>query len=66
MWTTTTGPELVKTKEDFSLDLWAIEEAITEKTKAILINTPNNPTAAFTTRRPYGPWRPFWKTRERS
>jgi len=36
--------KLVKTKEDFSLDLWAIEEAITEKTKVILINTPNNPT----------------------
>lgn len=36
--------KLVRTKEDFSLDLWAVEEAITEKTKAILINTPNNPT----------------------
>jgi aspartate aminotransferase len=36
--------KLVKTKEDFSLDLWAIAEAITEKTKVILINTPNNPT----------------------
>ncbi len=35
---------LVKSKGDFSLDLWAIEEAITEKTKAVLINTPNNPT----------------------
>jgi aspartate aminotransferase len=36
--------KLVKTKEDFALDLWAIEEAITERTKAILINSPNNPT----------------------
>ncbi len=36
--------KLVKTKEDFALDLWAIAEAITEKTKAILINSPNNPT----------------------
>ncbi|NPV03266.1 MAG: pyridoxal phosphate-dependent aminotransferase [Syntrophaceae bacterium] len=36
--------KLVRTKEDFSLDLWAVEEAVTEKTKAILINTPNNPT----------------------
>jgi aspartate aminotransferase len=35
---------LVKTKEDFTLDLWAIEEAITQKTRAILINSPNNPT----------------------
>ena len=32
------------TRPDFSLDLDAIEAAINEKTKAILINTPNNPT----------------------
>ena len=36
--------KLVGTKEDFSLDLNAIEDAVNEKTKAILINTPNNPT----------------------
>jgi aspartate aminotransferase len=35
---------IVPTREDFSLDLNAIREAITEKTKAILINSPNNPT----------------------
>jgi len=35
---------LVNTLEDFSLDLEAIERAITERTKIILINTPNNPT----------------------
>lgn len=29
---------------DFSLDMKAIEEAIDDKTKALLINTPNNPT----------------------
>jgi aspartate aminotransferase len=34
----------VKTKEDFSLDLNTIESAISLKTKAILINSPNNPT----------------------
>jgi aspartate aminotransferase len=34
----------VETREDFSLDLEAIEEAIGKKTKAILINSPNNPT----------------------
>jgi aspartate aminotransferase len=34
----------VKTEEDFSLDLAAIEEAISSKTKAIIINSPNNPT----------------------
>jgi len=34
----------VPTKPDFSLDLKAIHAAITEKTKAVLINSPNNPT----------------------
>lgn len=36
--------KIVPTAEDFSLDLAAIEQAITEKTKAIIINSPNNPT----------------------
>jgi aspartate aminotransferase len=36
--------KLVETNEDFSLDLQALKEAITEKTKVILINSPNNPT----------------------
>ena len=31
-------------KKDFSLDIAEIEKNITEKTKAILINSPNNPT----------------------
>lgn len=35
---------LVPTREDFSLDLKALEDAITPKTSAILINSPNNPT----------------------
>ena len=34
----------VATRADFTLDLAAIEAAITEKTKAVLINSPNNPT----------------------
>ncbi len=34
----------VASREDFSLDLNAIEAAITQKTKAVLINSPNNPT----------------------
>ena len=36
--------KLVETKEDFSLDFDAMNSAITEKTKVILINSPNNPT----------------------
>lgn len=34
----------VPTKPDFSLDVDAVRAAITEKTAAIIINTPNNPT----------------------
>jgi aspartate aminotransferase len=34
----------VDTKEDFQLDIEKIEEAINHKTKAVLLNSPNNPT----------------------
>lgn len=34
----------VKTTEDFSLDVEAIKNALNEKTCAVLINSPNNPT----------------------
>ena len=34
----------VPTKSDFSLDIAAVSKAITRKTKAIIINSPNNPT----------------------
>ena len=33
----------VKTENDFSLDIKAIASAVNKKTKAILINSPNNP-----------------------
>ena len=36
--------KLVKTRSDFSLDLEAVDAAITDKTKIVLINSPNNPT----------------------
>jgi aspartate aminotransferase len=35
---------LVETNDDFSLNLDQIERAIGEKTKAVLVNSPNNPT----------------------
>lgn len=35
---------LVKTKDDFSLDLSEVEKALSSKTKAIIINSPHNPT----------------------
>jgi aspartate aminotransferase len=38
---------LVETHEDFSLNLEEIEKAINEKTKAVLINSPNNPTGVI-------------------
>ena len=34
----------VKTNDDFSLNIDNIKKAVTEKTKAVLINSPNNPT----------------------
>jgi aspartate aminotransferase len=36
--------KVVKTDEQFNIDLAAIEEVLSEKTKALLINSPNNPT----------------------
>jgi aspartate aminotransferase len=35
---------LVKTKDDFDLDVQGIEKAIDKKTAGVLINSPNNPT----------------------
>jgi aspartate aminotransferase len=37
----------VETKEDFSLDVAAIEAKITPKTRVIILNTPNNPTGVI-------------------
>lgn len=37
---------VAETREDFSLDLDAVAAALSPRTKAILINTPNNPTGA--------------------
>ena len=37
-------PRVVRTKSDFSVDLDTIAEVVTEKTRAVLINSPNNPT----------------------
>jgi aspartate aminotransferase len=37
-------PKVAPTRPDFSLDLPAIEAAFSDKTKAVLINSPNNPT----------------------
>ena len=38
---------VVRSQPDFQLDLTAIETAINSKTKAILINSPNNPTGVI-------------------
>ncbi len=37
----------VPTREDFSLDVEAIAAAVTAKTRAILVNSPNNPTGTI-------------------
>jgi aspartate aminotransferase len=39
----------VDTKDDFHLDVGKIEKAITKKTKAVLVNSPNNPTGVVYT-----------------
>ena len=41
------GFKEVMTKEDFQLDITAIRSAISEKTKAIILNSPNNPTGVI-------------------
>ncbi|MCI5131195.1 MAG: pyridoxal phosphate-dependent aminotransferase [Candidatus Electrothrix sp. EH2] len=41
---------IVPTDENFQPDLAAIEEALTENTKAVLINSPNNPTGQMYSR----------------
>lgn len=43
-------PVPVPTRPDFQLDLEAIEAAVTEKTAAVIVNSPNNPTGAVYTR----------------
>ena len=40
-------PVVVETDDDFSPDIEKIYSAITEKTKAIIINSPNNPTGVI-------------------
>ncbi len=39
-------PVMVPCRADFTLDVSAIREAVTKRTKAVMINTPNNPTGA--------------------
>lgn len=39
-------PKIVDTKKNFQLDIGSIEAAITSRTRAVLINSPNNPTGA--------------------
>jgi aspartate aminotransferase len=43
-------PRIVPTARDFSLDLKAMEDAVCERTKAVLINSPNNPTGRVYTK----------------
>lgn len=46
------SPVIVKTlKDSFQIDADAVEMAITNRTKAIIINSPNNPTGVVYTRR---------------
>ncbi|GAB4361396.1 MAG: pyridoxal phosphate-dependent aminotransferase [Deltaproteobacteria bacterium] len=39
-------PAVAESSEDFQLDIGLLRERLTEKTRAVLLNTPNNPTGA--------------------
>jgi len=41
----------VDTRDDFSIDLESFKSAVTSKTKAVIINSPNNPTGVVYSRR---------------
>ncbi len=41
------APTIVETKEDFNIDLGNLDKAINKNTKAVLINSPNNPTGVI-------------------
>jgi aspartate aminotransferase len=49
----------VPTRDDFTLDLAAVSNAVNERTKAVIINSPNNPTGQITTGRAFQPWAVF-------
>ena len=40
----------VKTHDDFKLDMDALKDALSEKTKAVIVNSPNNPTGVVYSR----------------
>ena len=46
----------VETDEDFLPDVGRIADAITPRTKVIILNTPNNPTGRSTPRRCSATW----------
>ena len=41
----------VKTHDDFKLDMDALKDALSEKTKAVIVNSPNNPTGVVYSRK---------------
>jgi aspartate/methionine/tyrosine aminotransferase len=48
--------KVVPTDKEFNLDLKAIESALSEKTKVVLINSPNNPTGQIYSPNPCSSW----------
>ncbi len=46
-------PVVAESAEDFQLDIGAIRAALSDRTKAVIINTPNNPTGAVYPREPF-------------
>lgn len=51
--------------ETFQPDLMAFEKAINEKTKAVIVNTPNNPTGVIYHEETMKRWLRLWKRRKK-
>lgn len=47
--------------EAFQIDFTALEKAITPKTKAVVVNSPNNPSGAVYSEETVKNWRLCWK-----
>ena len=52
--------------ETFQINFEAFEETLNEKTAAVLINTPNNPSGIPTIQRLFRSWHLFWKRSRRN
>lgn len=55
----------VETTEDFDIDIEAVEEALTERTRALIVNSPNNPTGRIYSSERYAELAPVLRAAEK-